>query len=207
MPNKTSTSKTSGTLKGRGPAVVTRMARLTELRPDPRNANDGSERGHGMIEASLRKYGAGRSILVDRHGVIIGGNKTHEAAVDIGLEDAIVVPTDGRRLVVVQRTDLDLAKDPRAAELGLADNRAGEVSLTWNTDVLEQLASAGVRLDELWTASELEKLLPGAEETAVEEPTIESQFMVLIACTDEQQQVTLLERFTAEGLACKALLS
>jgi hypothetical protein len=33
------------------------------------------------------------------------------------------------------------------------------------------------------------------------------QYMVLVMCADEKQQVALLERFQAEGLECKALLS
>jgi hypothetical protein len=33
------------------------------------------------------------------------------------------------------------------------------------------------------------------------------QYMVLVMCKDEKQQLTLLERFQGEGLACKALLS
>jgi hypothetical protein len=33
------------------------------------------------------------------------------------------------------------------------------------------------------------------------------QFLVLVVCQDEKQQLELLERFQAEGLACKALLS
>jgi DNA modification methylase len=138
------------------PAV--RMAKLGELRPDPRNANEGTERGRGMLEQSLRKYGAGRSIVVDKHGVIIGGNKTHEVAVDIGLDDAIVVSTDGSRLVVVQRTDLDLEHDKRAIELGLSDNRVGEASLAWNADVLQQLAGSGVDISDLWSEKELSAL-------------------------------------------------
>ena len=33
------------------------------------------------------------------------------------------------------------------------------------------------------------------------------QFHVLVECTDEAMQVRLLERFRAEGLACRALLA
>jgi hypothetical protein len=64
--------------------------------PDSRNANKGTERGQQMIEESLRKYGAGRWILIDKHGTIIAGNKTLENTGAIGLEDMLVVQTDGR---------------------------------------------------------------------------------------------------------------
>jgi hypothetical protein len=34
-----------------------------------------------------------------------------------------------------------------------------------------------------------------------------AQYLVLVTCRDEQQQVELLQRFHAEGLECRALLS
>jgi len=42
--------------------------KLTDYVPNPKNSNTGSERGQGMIEHSFRKYGAGRSLLVDKNG-------------------------------------------------------------------------------------------------------------------------------------------
>jgi DNA modification methylase len=132
---------------------------LTDLTPDPQNANKGTPRGAQMVEDSLRQYGAGRSILVDKHGTVIAGNKTLEAAVSIGLEDAIVVQTDGRRLVVVQRTDLDLATDAAAMELGIVDNRAAELGLSWDAPVLQSLAASGADLSRLFTTDELAALL------------------------------------------------
>src|SRR5262249_1731759 len=49
---------------------------LAELTHDPLNANRGTDRGRDALERSLREYGAGRAILIDRHGRIIAGNKT-----------------------------------------------------------------------------------------------------------------------------------
>ena len=83
-------------------------ANLSDLTPDDRNANKGTQRGTGVIEDSLRKYGAGRSILIDRNGRIISGNKTAEAAASIGLENVRIIETDGHEIVAVTRTDLDL---------------------------------------------------------------------------------------------------
>jgi len=39
------------------------------------NANRGTERGTSALESSLELYGAGRSILLDKNGIIIAGNK------------------------------------------------------------------------------------------------------------------------------------
>jgi hypothetical protein len=51
-----------------------KQAKLSDLQPDRRNANKGTERGLKALDHSLRQYGAGRSILVDKHGRIIAGN-------------------------------------------------------------------------------------------------------------------------------------
>ena len=94
---------------------------LADLTPDGENFNKHTEFGQKLLEDSLRKFGAGRSILVDKDGKIIAGNSTTETAAAIGMEDVIVVHTDGKKLVVVQRTDLSL-DSPEGRELALADN-------------------------------------------------------------------------------------
>ncbi len=105
-----------------------KLDNIAALVPDPENANKGDERGQGVIAKSLEKFGAGRSIVTDRNGVVLCGNKTLEAFTGNGGERIRVVETDGHELVVVQRTDLDLNGDNKARALALADNRAGELS-------------------------------------------------------------------------------
>ena len=118
---------------------------------------------------------AGRSILIDRHGSILGGHKTVEQAKRLGLP-ITGVPTSGQELVVVKRLDLDARTDPRAQELALADNRVAELDLDWDPAVLQQLQQAGVALEAFWTEEEFARLLastqPGEDpqENAVLEP-------------------------------------
>lgn len=139
--------------------MTKKIERLSDLRPDATNANKGTQRGRGMVEASLRETGAGRSIVADKDGRIIAGNKTLEAWVDIGGEIE-VVRTDGKRLVVVQREDLDLSDDTGTArKLAYYDNRAGEVGLEWDTEQLLADLSAGVDLSGMFTTEELDNLL------------------------------------------------
>jgi DNA modification methylase len=145
--------------KKRSPDPALSHKKLSELTADARNANKGTARGAAMIRASLRDYGAGRSVLLDRNGAIIAGNKTVENAGALGHKDVIVVQTDGSQLVAVQRTDLDLA-DPKARQLAIADNRSSEVSLDWSVDALKALSGDGVDLGPFWSKDELEKLWP-----------------------------------------------
>jgi DNA modification methylase len=134
------------------------IRKLAELTYDNLNANRGTERGAALLENSLREYGAGRSILLDRNGKIIAGNKTVEQAGSIGLDDVVVVQTDGTKLVAVQRTDLDLDRDPRAKALAIADNRVGQVDLEWDPRVLADL-SEEIDLSKFWSDDELNELL------------------------------------------------
>ncbi len=53
---------------------------IAQLVLDDKNANKGTKRGRELLEASLEKYGAGRSVVVDRNNRVIAGNKTVEAA-------------------------------------------------------------------------------------------------------------------------------
>ena len=148
---------THGVTKSKDFAV--QHKRIADLTQDAHNANRGTVRGAKAIAASLKDYGAGRSILLDRNGVIIAGNKTAENAGAAGMEDVLVVQTDGTRLVAVQRMDLDLTTDSRAKALAIADNRAGQLSLDWDPAVLKSFGS-DLDLSKFWTQSEIDKLLP-----------------------------------------------
>jgi DNA modification methylase len=136
---------------------------LRDLTLDDRNANRGTERGRALVNTSLTKYGAGRSVLADRNGVLIAGNKTVEQAQGAGIDDVIVVKSTGRQLVVVQRTDLDMDTDAAARELGIADNRAGELGLDWDEEVLAAYQAEGADLDIFFTEQEFNEIIAGAD--------------------------------------------
>lgn len=139
---------------------------LEDLTPDPNNANRGTVRGDGLLEHSLQQLGAGRSIVVDRNGLIVAGNKTHGKFGEItsGRGGIVVVQTTGHELVVVQRTDLDLLSPGedgrRARELAIADNRIAELDLDWDP---EALLNGDVRLDQYFGPDELKKIEREAE--------------------------------------------
>ena len=136
--------------------MKTKNVKISELTPDDINANRGTPRGSAMLEKSLREYGAGRSVLVDKAGRIIAGNKTIEAAGSIGLEDAVMVETDGTRVVIVKRTDLDL-DSPQGRGLAIADNRVAEVGLDWDIVALEKIGR-DLDLGEFWFNDELPEI-------------------------------------------------
>ena len=54
-------------------ARQTPIQSLDDLQPDPLNANRGTDRGREALRRSLHTYGAGRSIVIDKRGRILGG--------------------------------------------------------------------------------------------------------------------------------------
>jgi hypothetical protein len=104
---------------------------------DKRNANRGTDRGRDELRQSLKRLGAGRSVLVDKNGVAIAGNKTLEAATELGLTKTLEVETDGNTLVVVKRIDLDLETDIKAREMAFADNKIGQDNQNWDPEILK----------------------------------------------------------------------
>jgi DNA modification methylase len=128
--------------------------KLADLTPDTRNANKGTPRGRKLVRESLQRYGAGRSILLDVNGAIIAGNKTVEAAKAVGMEDVQIVKSDGSKLIAVQRTDLNI-DDKAARELAIAYNRASELGLEWDTEVLKEFEHEDIDLSPFWDEREL----------------------------------------------------
>lgn len=115
--------------------------KITDIIQDDKNLNKGTADGKAMITKSLQKFGAGRSILLDKNNRIIAGNKTHENAEEIGMKDVIVVESDGTKLVAVKRTDIDLdSKEGR--EMALADNATVKVDLSWDDDAMREVSEA-----------------------------------------------------------------
>jgi len=110
--------------------------KITDLKFDNKNFNKGTEYGKKLMEKSLSKFGAGRSILIDKNNRIIAGNKTTENFGELGLEDVKIVETDGKTLIAVRRNDIDL-DTPEGREFALADNQTARSNIDFDFDNLE----------------------------------------------------------------------
>lgn len=109
------------------------MGDIKDLKFDDKNFNQHTEFGMSQLERSLRNYGAGRSILVDKDNNIIAGNGIAEAAGQMGITKTRVIETTGDELVVVKRTDIELdSKEGR--EMALADNATSAADLKWDEE-------------------------------------------------------------------------
>lgn len=132
---------------------------LADIKPQRRNANRHSQRGMGQLEQSVQTDGWIGAITVAADGETFDGSARIEVAAATGFDNPLVVETDGTRPVVLKRVDIPTADDPRAIRLGIAANRVAEVNLTWDTEVLTELAADGIDLAEFWTKDELAGLI------------------------------------------------
>jgi ParB-like chromosome segregation protein Spo0J len=176
--------------------------KLTNLKPDSKNARKHTPRNIGMIEQALREVGAARSIVIDENGTVLAGNATIEAASAAGIERVRVIETDGKEIVAVRRTGLTPEQKTR---LALYDNRTAELA-EWDLNVLKELKL--VSLDGIFDAAEVKTLLGQmfpVDARQVSEPT--SQFLVVVTCISETEQLRLIERLSVEGFVCRALIS
>jgi len=126
---------------------------------------------------------------------------------------------DGRLKLLDGHLRRDLAPDMEVdvEVLDVTDEEARALLLS--LDPLAALAETQDQLHERLReltptdSPELQALWQQAAEAAVaEKPArgldgLAEQWLVLITCRNEQHQVELLQRFQAEGLPCKALLS
>lgn len=116
--------------------MTKQSTKISDLIADDKNFNKGSEFGNSLIEKSFRKFGAGRSILIDKNNRIIAGNKSVENAIAIGMEDVQIVESDGTKIIAVKRTDIDL-DSAEGREMALADNASAKANIVFDAEVIE----------------------------------------------------------------------
>ena len=116
--------------------TATEVMDIEQLRQDEHNFNKGTEQGAALMERSLKELGAGRSILLDRNGNIIAGNKSQQDAIAAGIKKVRVIETTGDELVAVKRTDVDI-DSAEGRKMAYLDNLSTQVNLTWDETELQ----------------------------------------------------------------------
>ena len=178
------------------------MAKIIErsidsLIPDDKNFNKVTEYGDHLMDESLRKFGLGRSVLLDKNDRIIAGNKTTEKAAELGFEKVVVVETDGNTLVAVKRNDIDLDSQ-KGRELALADNATSKANLSWDEDMIMQCAEQFDFDPEEWGVS-----MSDPEEERQEEPKKEIDTRLIVECGDVTRLSLLFSELQDRGFKCE----
>jgi hypothetical protein len=176
-----------------------RRVRAGDLVPHEMNPRLHSEAQRAALAALYEEVGFARSLLAyelpDGRLKLIDGHLRQSMDPDMEVDVEILDVDDAEaRALLLSIDPLARLADYDAAALdalrAVTETDSDAVANLWNT-----VAAAG---------AEVEKTLSRAAQTAAEQP---EQYLVLVECTDEGQQTALLQRFQAEGLKCRALLS
>lgn len=170
---------------------------IESLVPDNKNFNKGTEYGDRLMDESLRRFGLGRSILIDKNNRIIAGNKTSEKAADIGFTDVVVVEVDGNQLVAVKRKDIDL-DSAKGREFALADNATGKANLCFDTDLIMQEAEKFDFDPEDWGVP-----MEQPEEEQQEDGKKEISTKLIVECGDVSKLSLLFSELQDRGFKCE----
>lgn len=182
------------------------MAHIGDLKPDPQNARVHNPRNVGQIERSIESDGFGRPGLLARDNSIIAGNATAEAAANVGMEDVLVIDSDGTKPIYIRRTDVEPGSE-RFRKLALSDNRAAELA-TWSSEVLASFVDEGLDLEQFWFPEELAEVLndsdepPGFHSADLDNDSAggyREQYGVIVVCEDEAHQERVFRELQGNG--------
>ena len=137
--------------KARAPGVISagRAPALSAFRPlgEGRNPNRHTQQGLGQLEAAMDLQGYVAPMTAARNGAILDGNaRLEKAATKFDGVAPLVVEHDGRRPVIMVRTDIADEDDPLARDIIVSANRVAQVDLDLDLDVLKSFAADGLDL-------------------------------------------------------------
>ena len=112
------------------------MTSINDLKADHKNARKRTNQSAELIQESIKRYGAARSIVIDEDNRILAGNGTIEGAKQAGIKNVRIIETAGDEIIAVRRTDLT---EHEKVGLALADNRTSDLS-DWDAEMLHQLS-------------------------------------------------------------------
>lgn len=145
--------------------------KLADFKPAEINPNAGNQNSVPMIVESIQTNGAGRPMLADKHGEMVGGSHSLQAFVDAGIDEAIVIEHDGTLPIIFKRTDLDIAS-PQGRSLQIGDNHINAQSYTPDVEITAQLLADLAETDSKlvsaagFYAEDVQSILDGLDSSA-----------------------------------------
>ena len=217
---KTATEKAKAKTKataGKPPAEASVYTMpIDKALADRGNARRRTDRNKATIKASLERFGAGRSIVLDGENIVRAGNGTLEQAADAGFREILVIEPAANQIVAVKRPDWTPAE---AKAYAVADNRSAELA-EWDQQALATIARE-VQSDESitddaigFTDDEITALCEGlADATLDAGPGLpeagpsgySEQYAVIVICRDESGQAIAYEHLASLGYNCKVV--
>ncbi|MBV9124030.1 MAG: hypothetical protein JO112_11785 [Planctomycetes bacterium] len=173
-----------------------RRVRAGDLVPHEWNFRLHPEQQKAALQALYQEVGFARSLLAyelpDGRLKLIDGHLRRDLDPDLEVDVEILDVTDAEARTLL------LSIDPLAA---LAENQS-----QLHASLLELTPSVSPDLQAAWKAAAEAALVPPSSSSPGVNPG-PAQYLILVTCRDDAHQIDLLQRFTREGIECRALLS
>jgi ParB-like chromosome segregation protein Spo0J len=161
---------------------------------DSKNARKHDEKNLAAIKNSLQSFGQRKPIVITETNIVVAGNGTLQAALDL------------------QWTEIEVVRIPKdwtekqITAFALADNRTAELA-EWDDTIL---AETLLNLDDAgWDIKTLgfnnSEIKPESSFDTTPQ-NIKERFEVVIECDNENDQTALLIRLSEEGLKVRAIV-
>ncbi len=174
-----------------------RRVRAGDLVPHEWNFRLHPESQQAALQAIYQEVGFARSLLAyelpDGRLKLIDGHLRRDLDLDMEVDVEILDVTDEEARALL------LSIDPLAA--------LAETQEQIHRRLLELTPSPSEELQAAWRAAAAASLGATVAPGSSPPEALPAQFLIVLTCRDEGQQIELLQRFAAEGLDCKALLA
>lgn len=117
--------------------------KLADLQPDSRNFNKHTQKGMGLLEKSMQKFGFVEAGLISEDNVICSGNARQETAVMIGMDEVQIVEIDGSKPVYLKKKGLQ-SNTKEFHELALVLNNVAKENIVFDAEVIEAVLEEAV---------------------------------------------------------------
>ncbi|MFN0054236.1 MAG: hypothetical protein ACKV0T_18830 [Planctomycetales bacterium] len=177
-----------------------------ELLPHPRNWRIHPPRQRALLSAAMEEIGCADALLgretADGRVMLIDGHLRTELAPHETLPVLILDVTED------EADKLLATLDPLAAMAETGVERLNELLAGIQTDSapFQELLKAAAEAASADRLSAEESTESPPSPGALAPQSLAEEYSILITCQDEQQQLDLLERFSQEGLSCRAFV-
>ena len=181
------------------PAFNVERRAIAELKPYLNNARTHSKEQVAQIAASMQEWGFTNPILIDEDGMIIAGHGRVQAAKVLGVSEVPAIVARGW-------------SEAQKRAYVLADNQLA-LNSGWDEDLL-RLEIGDLKLIDFdlsiigFSKDNLDNLFGVEKELGSALPQLFGlNYAIVIRCSDEKNQLDLLEQLEQQGLKCEALIS
>lgn len=166
---------------------MSKKIKLKDFSPDDKNFNKHTKYGMELLERSVDKIGVIESITVSSDDKVISGNARQEV-MNSKFEgiDPIIVETDGKRPIILKRTDIK-SNSKQFHEAALLANTVSKHNVNLDRDKIEEVAveEYGIDIEELGIeVIEMDDYGDEEKEKGQSEPTT----MIAVVLTDEEAE-------------------